>query len=57
MLAHMRNDRFPKGKYNKLKLKKIGPSRIVKKFSTNAYEIELLDGVSISPMFNVSYLY
>jgi hypothetical protein len=27
------------------------------KFDTNTYEIEMHDGVGISPIFNVSYLY
>jgi hypothetical protein len=38
-------------------MKKIGPCRIVNKFGANAYEIELPDGIGISPIFNISYLY
>ena len=38
-------------------MKKIGPCRIVRKFSTNAYEIELPEGIGISPIFNVADLY
>lgn len=57
VFAHLRKDRFPRGEYNKFKLKKIGHCRIVRKFSTNAYEIGLPSGISISPIFNVSYLY
>ena len=38
-------------------MKKIGPCRVLKKFGTNAYEIELPDGIGISLIFNVSYLY
>jgi hypothetical protein len=38
-------------------MKKIGPCKILRKFDANAYEIELLDGVGISPIFNVSDLY
>jgi hypothetical protein len=37
--------------------KKIGPCKILRKFDANAYEIELPDGVGISPIFNVSDLY
>jgi hypothetical protein len=48
---------FPRGTYKKLKMKKIGPCKIVKKFGANAYEIELPDGIRISPIFNISYLY
>jgi hypothetical protein len=52
----LRKERFPRGTYNKLKMK-IGPCNIVNKFGANAYEIELPDGIEISPIFNISYLY
>jgi hypothetical protein len=40
-----------------LKLKKIGPCKILRKFGTNAYELELPGDVGISPIFNISDLY
>jgi hypothetical protein len=38
-------------------MKKIGPCNILRKFDANAYEIELLDDLFISPIFNVSDMY
>ena len=57
VMEYLRKERFPKGTYNKLKLNKIGPCTILRKFSANAYEIELTSYLEISPIFNASYLY
>jgi NH3-dependent NAD+ synthetase len=57
ILTHLRKERFLRGTYNKLKMKKIGPCKVLKKFGVNSYKIELPDGIKISPIFNISYLY
>jgi hypothetical protein len=57
VLAHLRKEIFPRGTYNKIKMKKIGPYKIIRKFEANSYEIELPDGVGISPIFNVENMY
>jgi hypothetical protein len=43
--------------YNKLKMKKIGPCKILRNFDANAYEIVFPDDVGISPILNISDLY
>ena len=57
VLEYMRKQIFPKGEYNKLKLKKIRPCKILRKFSSNAQELEFPLNIGISPIFNFSYLY
>jgi len=57
VLAHIKKERFPRGTYNKLKLKKIGTCKILRKFDENAYEIEFPEDVGISPIFNIEDMY
>jgi hypothetical protein len=57
ILAHLRKERFRRGTYNNLKMKKIRPCKVLKKFGMNSYEIELPDGIMISSIFNISDLY
>ena len=57
VLAYLRRDKFPKVEYYNMKMKKIGPCRIFRKFLANDYELEMPTGVGISPIFNVVYLY
>jgi hypothetical protein len=57
VLTHLKKERFRRRTYNKLNLKKIGPCMILRKFDANAYEIEVLEDVGISPIFNISDMY
>jgi hypothetical protein len=57
VIAHIRKERFPRGTYNNLKLKRIGPCKILRKFDENSYEIKLPEDVGISPIFNISEMY
>jgi hypothetical protein len=57
VLEHLRKERFLRGMFNKMKMKKIRPCRVLRKFGVNAYEIELPDGIRIYPIFNISDLY
>jgi hypothetical protein len=57
VLSYLRKERFPRGTYNQMKMKNIGPCKILRKFAANAYEIKLTYNVGISPIFNVANLY
>ena len=50
----LRKEHFLVGTYNKLKVKKFGPCKIVKRHDFgNAYEVELPVELNISPIFNI----
>jgi hypothetical protein len=53
----LKKEIFPRGTHNKLKMKNIGPCKILRKFAANSYEIEFPDNVGISPIFNVVDMY
>ena len=53
-MVHLRKEHFLVGTYNKLKMKKFGQCKIVKRNdSRNSYEVEFLAELNISPVFNI----
>ncbi|XP_059067985.1 uncharacterized protein LOC131858696 [Cryptomeria japonica] len=56
LMIHLKKKRLHKEKYTKLLMKKIGPFKILKRW-TNSYKIDLPPDVGLSPIFNVSDIY
>ena len=56
-MVHLRKEHFPVDTYNKLKMKRFGPCKVVKRYdSRNAYEVELPTELNFSPIFNIENL-
>lgn len=54
VVIHLKKSRFLIGTYSKMKMKKFGPCKILRKFDNgNAFEVELLEEMDISPIFNI----
>ena len=56
-MVYLGNEWFPRGTYHKLKYKKIGPCKILKKINDNASKVDLPANLDISPIFNIFCLY
>ena len=56
VMAHLRKKSFPARTYSKLKGREIGPCKFQAKYEPNVYKLELLEGINISPVFNVADL-
>ena len=58
VMLHLKKDRFHVGTYYKMRMKKFGPCRFLRKFdSGNAYEVELSNDIAISSIINVADLH
>ncbi|GAV59615.1 hypothetical protein CFOL_v3_03146 [Cephalotus follicularis] len=53
---HLRRERFPVGRFGKLKPRADGPFKVLQRINDNAYKIELPGEYNVSGTFNVANL-
>ena len=56
VMLHLRKEMFPAKTYNIVKYKIISPYKIIRNPYGNAYEVELLEDMNISNIFDVADL-
>lgn len=56
VMVHLNKERFQKGVPSKPQMRRIGPCKILAKYGNNAYKLDLLSDMDLSPIFNVAYL-
>ena len=57
IMVYLRKGRMPAGTYTKLSNKKHGPFQILQNINDNAYVVDLLTVMAISPTFNVAGIF
>ncbi|RVW11907.1 hypothetical protein CK203_112063 [Vitis vinifera] len=56
VMVRMKPEQYPKGAYKKLHSKNVGPYKVLKKISSKAYVLDLLENMSISNIINIEEL-
>jgi len=56
MMVRVRPERFPPGTLKKLHARRIGPCRVLKRFDSNAYELDIPCELGINKVFNIDDL-